>query len=206
MKFIIKSTPEEVLRAKKWWNDLEAQWKMVYNEALLGKGPVLAPPSDDELMMLVLGVTSIRIAGPLAVNPNTSIILTNLSGLIPLYNLTYLSISNMKITNLLELKRHTKLEHLFVYDNKLTSLSGIEGMQNLKELYFQNNEISDLSPIKGLIKLETIYATGNTFDKINGITTQHENIKNFYVMPNPNLRDREVIRVQNEIGILCKKG
>jgi hypothetical protein len=206
MKFIIKSTPEEVLRAKKWWNDLEAQWKMVYNEALLGKGPVLATPSDDELMMLVLGVTSIRIAGPLAVNPNTSIILTNLSGLIPLYNLTYLSISNMKITNLLELKRHTKLEHLFVYDNKLTSLSGIEGMQNLKELYFQNNEISDLSPIKGLIKLETIYATGNTFDKINGITTQHENIKNFYVMPNPNLRDREVIRVQNEIGILCKKG
>lgn len=206
MKFIIKSTPEEVLRAKKWWNDLEAQWKMVYNEALLGKGPVLAPPSDDELMMLVLGVTSIRIAGPLAVNPNTSIILTNLSGLIPLYNLTYLSISNMKITNLLELKRHTKLEYLFVYDNKLTSLSGIEGMQNLKELYFQNNEISDLSPIKGLTKLETIYATDNTFDKINGITTQHENIKNFYVMPNPNLRDREVIRVQNEIGILCKKG
>ena len=64
MQFIIKSTPEEVLRARSWWNNLEVQWKFAFNEALFGKGPVLEPPSDDHMMFLLVGIDTIRMAGP----------------------------------------------------------------------------------------------------------------------------------------------
>lgn len=73
MKFIIKTTSEELQRARKWWNDLEMLWKFAYNEAVFGKGTVVE------------------------------------------------SITNMQITSLKELRRHTQLEHLFVYENQLTS-------------------------------------------------------------------------------------
>ncbi|MEN0005448.1 MAG: leucine-rich repeat domain-containing protein [Bacteroidota bacterium] len=206
MNIHIKTTPEELLRARKWWGDLEAQWKMVYNEALFARGPVLEPLKDEELMMLLVGVDTLRLAGPLAISPNTSVVLTNLSGLLPLQRLKYLSISNMKISSLEGLRLHTNLEYLYVYENKLTSIKGVEGMKNLKEFYFQSNEVEDLTPIKQLTNLEVVYASGNKIEKINGITTKHKKIKKFYILPNDSLHDREIIRIQNELGILCRQG
>lgn len=207
MKFIIKTTPEEVLRAQKWWKDLEMQWKMAYNEAAYNKGPVLEPPTDEELMLLLIQVDTLRFAGPLAINPNVSTPLTNLSGLIPLYHLRYLSISNMHITSLKPLSRFTKIEHLFVYENRLTSLEGIENMRELKDLYAQDNEITDLSPIKKLTKLETLYLTKNKLTRINGLSKHHAaKMKKFYIIPNDHLPDKEIIRVQNKLGIICKTG
>jgi hypothetical protein len=206
MQIIVKTSPEELLRAKKWWNDLEMQWKMVYNETIFGNGPSLEPPKDDALMLLLIRVDTLRFAGPFAVNPNTSIKLTNLSGLTPLYHLKYLSISNMAIESLEELKNHVNIEHLFVYENRLKSLKGIEGMRNLKELYFQTNEVSDLHPLEKLHKLETVYANFNNITSLKGIKKKHaKSLRNLYVLPNDKLKDKEIIRVQNKLGILCKK-
>lgn len=207
MQIIVKTAPEELLRAKKWWNDLEGQWQFAYNEAVFGKGPVFEPPTDDELMILLVRADTLRFAGPLAANPNMSTVLTNLSGLVPLYHLYYLSISNTAITGLAELQRHTKIEHLFVYDNKLESLKGIENMRNLKDLYFQNNQITSLKPLKKLTKLETIYASNNKIIDFKGITEKHgDNVQNFYGIPNDGIRDRDIIKFQNSVGIICKKG
>lgn len=206
MQIIVKTTPEELKRAKKWWNELELQWKFAYNEAVFGKGTVLEPPKDDELMILLVKADALRFAGPLAVSPNMTVELTNLSGLIPLYQLYYLSISDTKITSLQELRRHTKIEYLFVYNNKLTSLEGIEGMKGLKELYAQHNQLTDLSPVKNLTQLETLYVSNNKLTKINGISKKHKHMKRFHVLPNNNLPDREVINFQNKEGILCKVG
>lgn len=206
MHIIIKTAPGEVKRARKWWSELEGQWKMAYNETIFGNGPTLEPPKDEALMMLLIQVDTLRFAGPFAVNPNTSVKLTNLSGLIPLYQLRYLSISNMHIESLEELKNHTQLEHLFVYENRLKSLKGIEGMSNLKELFFQTNHVEDLKPLKKLHKLETVYANYNEITSLAGITQKHTRcMKSLYVLPNDKLQDREIIRVQNELGILCKK-
>ena len=207
MRFIVKTTPEEVVRARKWWNDLEMQWKMAYNEAVFGKGPTIEPPKEDEMMMLVIGIDTLRFAGPLAPNPNITSPLTNLSGLIPLYQLTYLSVSHMRIRSLKELYRFTKMEHLFLYDNQLESIEGIEKMASLKNLYLQNNNINNLTAIKKLTHIHTLYVSGNKFQKISGLTKKHaKSLKKFYVMPNDDLPDSEVIRIQNKLGILCRTG
>lgn len=207
MQFIVKTTPEELKRAQQWWRDLEMQWKLAYNEAVFGKGPVLEPPKDDELMILLIRADTLRFAGPFAHNSNVTTKLTNLSGLIPLYHLFYLSISHMDITSLKELKRHTKLEHLFVQNNKITSLEGVENMTKLKELYFLNNQVTDLSPVKGLTNLETLYASNNQLTSLNGVTEAHaDNMKKFYALPNDNLKDRNIIKFQNSVGIICRNG
>jgi len=207
MQLIVKTAPEELLRAKRWWKELEVQWKLAYNEAVFGKGPVLEPPHDDALMVLLVRADSLRFAGPFAHNPNMQTVLTNLSGLVPLYHLHYLSITNMNLKDLTELKRHTNLQHLFVYENKLESLKGIENMTNLKDLYFQNNEITSLRPLKRLRKLETIYASGNAMSSFDGLTEKHgDNIRTFYGLPNKNIRDRDIIKFQNTAGIIVKKG
>ena len=207
MQIIVKTTPEELQRARQWWKDLEMQWKLAHNEAVFGKGPVMEPPKDDELMFFLIRADGLRYAGPMAINPNVSTPLTNLSGLIPLYHLTYLSFTNMAITGVQELKRFTKLKHLFLYENRLQSLKGIEGMRDLEELYVQNNALDSLKPIKHLTKIKTLYATGNQLSRIDGLTQKHSSsMKKFYVQPNDQLPDREIIRVQNELGILCRKG
>jgi hypothetical protein len=207
MQFIIKTTPEELQRARKWWQDLEVQWKMAYNEAVFGIGPTLEPPHDDALMVLLIQADTLRFAGPLAINPNISTPLTNLSGLIPLYHLTYLSITNMHFSSLRELSRFTKMRHLFIYDNRITSLVGIEQMTELVDLYAQNNQLTDLSPIRNLTNLKTIYVSSNKLTKINGLTPKHaEKIKRFYVQPNEDLPDAEIIRVQNDLKIICRTG
>jgi hypothetical protein len=207
MQFIVKTTPEELQRAKKWWKDLEGQWKMAYNEAVFGKGPTLEPPHDDALMVLLIQADTLRFAGPLAIKPNITTPLTNLSGLIPLYHLTYLSITNMHFTSVRELSRFTKMKHLFLYDNRIESLSGIEHMVDLVDLYVQNNQLTDLSPLRNLTKIQTLYVSKNKLRKINGLTEKHsDNLKRFYVQPNDDLPDREIIRTQNELGIICRMG
>lgn len=207
MQFIVKTTPEELKRARKWWDDLEMQWKFAYNEAVFGKGPVIEPPKDDELMILLIRADTLRFAGPLAPNPNLSQPFNNLSGLIPLYHLRYLSISHTGVKSLLPLKRFTNMEHLFLYNNQIESLEGIENMIELKDLYVQNNKIKSLAPLRNLIKLDTVYVSGNELEKIDGLNLKHEeNLKHFYVLPNEKLRQREIIRVQNELGIIGKKG
>ncbi len=207
MDFIIKTSSEELKRAQKWWRDLEMQWKLAYNEACFGKGSVLEPPKDDELMILLIRADTFRFAGPMAMNSNMTTKLTNLSGMIPLYHIHYLSISHTNITSLKDLKRHTKIEHLFVQENKLTSLRGIEGMTNLKELYCQNNAISDLYPVNKLSNLETLYVSNNKLTNLNAVTEAHsDNMKKFYVLPNEGLKDRDIIKFQNSVGIICRKG
>lgn len=207
MQIIVKTAPEELKRARKWWQDLEMQWKFAYNEAVFGKGPTIETPKDEELMILLIRADSLRFAGPFATNPNITNPLTNLSGLIPLYHLKYLSFSHMKIKGLTELKRHTQLEHLFIYDNELTSLDGIEGMLNLKELYFQNNYVTSLLPITRLTNLKTIYASYNKINSVNGLSEKHgDNLRKFYILPNEELPDREILKTQNQIGIICRTG
>lgn len=207
MSFTIKVSSSEMARANLWWQQLEVQWKLAYNEAVFGQGPTLEPPQNDALMMLLIRADTLRFAGPLAMNPNVSMPLTNLSGLVPLYHLRYLSITHMHLTQLRELARFTELRHLFVYDNRITSLEGIEHLTELEELYFQNNAVTDLSPIRGLTKLATLYASNNRLTRLEGLTPQHEkHLKRCYVLPNDGLPDRAILQAQQELGIICRNG
>lgn len=207
MQIIVKAEAKEMLRARQWWSQLEGQWKMAYNEAVFGIGPTLEPPQDEALMVLLVRADTLRFAGPLAVQPNLSISLTNLSGLIPLYHLRYLSVSHTRIRSVGELQRHTQIQHLFLYNNELESLTGIEGMRDLEMLYVQNNRLRDIDAVRPLTNLHTLYVTGNELQHLNGLTEAHgDSIKRFYVWPNDSLPGREIIRVQNSCGIVCRNG
>jgi len=197
---------EQLRDIKQWWQKLEDQWKTAFSQAYLLKEKAIEMPSDQDLLDL-WNTSILRLAGPTAFDPVTEIELTNLSGIEALKNLTYLSITNMQLTNLETLSQHTQMEYLYVYENQLTSLKGIENMLNLKELYCQNNQITDLSPLQNLTQLETVYATNNALTSLSGIILEHEEkLRNFRVLPNEKLGHREVIRVQNEFGILVQKG
>ena len=207
MHIIIKADAKELLRARQWWTDLSLSWKTAYNEAVFGKGPTMEPPQDDELMILLVRADTLRFAGPLAMKPNLTTQLTDLSGLIPLYHLRYLSLSHTRVRSVKELRRHTQLRHLFLYDNELESLEGIEGMHELEELYVQNNRLKDIEPVRNLKQLKTLYVSGNALRHLRGLTDAHgDTLKKFYVLPNDSLPGKEIIRVQNEYGIICKTG
>jgi len=204
---MVKNTPEEVLRAQNWWKDLEAQWKMAFNEGLFGVGPTLEPPKTEFLIMMLTRVDKIRLTGPLAPNPNISFRLTNLSAIAGLPNLNFLTVSNCEIDDLTPLRNHNKLEFLFLNNNKLKDLKGLENLVNLKELYVNVNEITGLKPLKKLTNLRTLYVNHNKLTSLKGIKEKHaKNLKQFYVEPNPDLPQSEIIRIQTKCGIICRRG
>jgi len=203
----IKTTPLEVLKAQQWWNGLETQWKMAFNEGLFGVGPTLEPPKDEFLIMMLTRVDKIRLTGPLAVAPNLSFRLTNLSGVQGLTNLNFLTVSNCEIESLKPLSNLRKLKHLFLNNNRITSLKGIERLTHLEDLYVNVNEITDLKPLKKLTNLKNTYVNYNKLISLEGIHTGHaKNLRNFYVEPNEDLPHKEIIRLQLQEGILCKRG
>ena len=207
MHFIVRTTPAELQRARRWWKDLELQWKMAYNEVVFGMGPTAEPPHDDHLMLLLLQIDTLRFAGPTAMHPNVTTPLTNLSGLIPLYHLRYLSFTHMPITGVTELERHTELRHLFLQHNRITSLNGIAKATKLETLYVQHNCLTSLNPVRGMTELTSLYVTHNRLSTLDGITEKHaDQLRKCYVMPNEQLPHREIIRLQNEAGILCRTG
>lgn len=207
MQIIVKAEAKELLRARQWWAQLETQWKMAYNEAVFGIGPTLEPPREEALMVLLVRADTLRFAGPGAVQPNLSIFLTNLSGLVPLYQLRYLSLSHSRVRSVQELQRHTRLQYLYLYDNALESLAGIEGMRELQELYVQNNRLRDIEAVRYLTNLQKLYITGNELQHLRGLTTAHsDTLKRCYVLPNNALAGKEIIRVQNDYGIICRTG
>ena len=207
MDLIIKNKSEELHNAQEWWKNLEMQWKMAFNEACLGKGPSIGPPKDEELVLLLTRVNTFRFAGPMAYNPNVQQMPTNLTGLAGLKNIELISFTYGPITGIKELANLSKLRSLFVNNNKITSLQGIENLLYLEELYCQHNEIESIQPVGRLTNLHTLYVTKNKLKSLKGLTPKHgDKLRRFHVDPNDHLPHREMIRIQNECGILCKKG
>ncbi|MBX2929633.1 MAG: leucine-rich repeat domain-containing protein [Saprospiraceae bacterium] len=193
--------------AQAWWNKLELQWKIAFNEAVFGKGSSAEPPKDDELPALLNQTEVLRLAGPAAYSPNVSAALTNLSGIEALHQLRFLSVTSMQLKSIRELAPLTQLRNLYLYDNQIESLEGIETLTELEELYFQNNLVADLRPLQNLTRLRVIYAGNNRIETLEGLTEAHaEHLKRFYILPNQYLPDREAIRLQNELGILARMG
>jgi len=207
MQIFEKGFSLELKKGQAWWNGLNMNWKMAMNEAAFGKGPTIEPPHEEELILLLVRATALRFAGPLAPAPNHTQSLDNLSALSGLTHLTYLSFTHSNVTSLKPLRGLTKMRNLFVYENKLTALDGIEPMTNLEELYCLHNQITSLLPISKLTNLHTLYISYNAITSLEGITARHaDKLRTFYCEPNDALPHREIIRIQNEYGILARRG
>lgn len=186
---------------KQWWDQLEDQWKKAYNEAFFNKGMVLVSPTTEELDLL-LSSPALRIVGPTGSYSNLSFQLTNFSGVHRLDALETLVLTDHKVPGLEGLGHLPKLRGFFIFNNQLKSLEGLEVMTTLEELYVNANELEDLEP---LAQLPALTELNCAYNKIRSIPLP-PNLKKLYCLPNDELPDAEIIRIERQEGILCRRG
>ena len=193
-------------RARRWWDGLSPDWQRALERAVGAGSPGEDAPDPDRLVELH-SLETLRLAGPGAPYPNLDFELTDLSGVAGMRSLRFLSITDMAITSLQPLAGLARLEALFVQDNRIESLAGIEGLTRLKSLYCQGNRIESLAPIEALTGLKTVYASRNRITRLDGLHAGHvPTLEHLFVLPNESLDPREIVRVQTELGLHCRRG
>jgi Leucine-rich repeat (LRR) protein len=185
-----------------WWNQLEPQWKQAFG--LIATGHQNEPTSVE--IEKIFAIPTIRLAGPTAPYPNMEFELTNLSGLRYLSNLSILIITHHKIEEIEVLSHLTNLRSLFLFNNNIKNLHGIEDLTQLEQLYVQCNQIASIKPIEQLINLKELYINDNRIEALDGLTERHsDKLTMFMCRPNEYLRQKEIIRAEQELGIICRR-
>ncbi len=188
-----------------WWNELEDQWKKAFNEAVWRKGPALTPPNEEELEWLSSS-PAIRFAGPQAPYPNMTFELTNLSGLNMLKHVETLVVTFHALRSIEQVAGLKRLKSLFVNNNLIASLDGVQALRQLEMLYVQHNELTDISAIRKLTKLREFYVHDNRIASLEGLREEHAKAMRVFVpLPNEELRDKEIMRIEREVGIRCQR-
>lgn len=168
------------------------------------KGAVTDLP-DEAGFDLIFEHKFLRFAGPTAPYPNMDFELTNLSGLAAFEEAELVSVTYHAITNIHELAGLKNLKSIFVNDNKLTSIEGIEDMTWVLEMYVHNNSIDSIKPIEKLTNLKAFYCNANLLTSLDGLTEDHgDHLRHFVCLPNEGIKQREIIRVENTLGIKCR--
>ncbi|TDB64069.1 leucine-rich repeat domain-containing protein [Arundinibacter roseus] len=188
---------------RRWWNSLEDQWKQAFSEALWQQKEITEP--TDEALQNLFSSKVLRIAGPRSFHPNVTPELTNLSGIEQLSQLEILIISDHQIEELTTLRKLHNLRDVFVFNNRIRSLDGVESLEKLEKLYVQNNRIESLQPIENLLNISELHIYNNQLLSLEGLKEHHaDSLYTFICMPNEHLRRRELLRVENQLGIRCK--
>lgn len=201
-----KRTEADDIKYQKWWEGLSDKWKKAINQAGFQKGEITDDLTLDEIHDLWHS-HALRFAGPTAQYPNLTFEIEDLEGVKDITNIKVLVAINSNLTSLKPIANLTNLESLYVLENNLRTLTGIEKLKNLKELNFQNNRVKSIEPLKKLTNLHTISAVNNELKSLKGLTEKHsKNLRNFYVLPNDKLPQKEIIRLENKIGIRCLRG
>ena len=199
-------TDADIKHYRQWWNALSDDWKKAFNKCVFNKEETTDDLTEEELHLLWF-IPVVRFAGPRALYPNMSFELEDVSGLADLKHLKIVVVAHQRVRSLQPLAALHQLESLFVFDNQIKSLAGVENLKNLKQLYFQSNEVTSLEPLKDLTGLTEIYASRNKLVKLDGIGSKHaKTIQLFRVLPNDELPQKEIIRMENKIGIRCLQG
>ena len=184
-----------------WWDNLEVQWRNALGITFFHH---LQTPTIGELQQL-LEIPVLRFAGPTAPYPNMSFELTNLSGIEQLSNLEILVATHHQLKHIRPVQSMKKLKSLFLFNNQIESLEGIEDLVNLEQLYVQFNKISSLEPLKKLTNLKEVYINNNLISSLHDLTEEHSaKLTNFYCTPNELLPQKEIIYMENQVGIKCK--
>ena len=194
---------KDIINPLDWWNQLELQWQQAFKAAVLRHSNEPTPAELDVLY----NIQTIRLTGPTAPFPNMQAELTNLSGIEQISKLEILIVTHHKIVTIGELRNLPHLKSLFLFNNSITSLEGIEALTNLEQLYVHCNEISSIKPIEGLINLREFYVNDNCISSLDGLTEKHsDKLLKFACLPNEQLKQKEIIRAERELGIICRRG
>ncbi len=186
---------------QEWWESLSPQWRQAFSLCVLQKQT--APTTDD--FAIIDNLEVLRIAGPTAPYPNFNIELTDLSGITMLSNLQILVVSHCAIESIQEVASLKKLKSLFLFNNKISSLKGIESLTQLEQLFVNSNELVSIEEVEPLLNLQQLNVADNRLTSLKGMVPAHEEkLKNFYCKPNELLRQKEIIYVERELGIICR--
>lgn len=192
---------EKYLTNLNWWKSLSQQWRWAFSISVFRHENI---PSETELEML-MNLQVLRLAGPSAPFPNCSIELTNLSGLSAMTKLETVIITHHKIKAIEEIAALSQLKSLFLFNNQIKSLKGIEGLHHLEQLYLQCNRIETIKEVEALVNLRELYISNNNITSLNGLTEAHsDKLKKFVCLPNEQLKQKEIIHVERELGIICR--
>ena len=88
-------------------------------------------------------------------------LITDISALAGLTNLTELYLDNNTITDIVVLAGLTNLTELYLYDNAITDISSLAKLTKLRELWLQRNTITEISALVGLTNLTELYLFEN---------------------------------------------
>lgn len=183
---------------------MEPQWQKAINQVMLQKGETTDTPDEDGFNR-IFEHKFLRFAGPSAPYPNLSFQLTNLSGLAAFEEAELISVTYHQIASIKEIAHLKNLKNLFLDNNCLTSLDGIESLKTLEELYVHGNQIETIKPIENLTQIKVFYCANNKLTALDGLTEEHgDNLRFFVCLPNEGIKQREIIRVENTLGIKCK--
>ena len=184
-----------------WWQNLSPQWKSAFAEVFFNH---TNEPTPQELAQLFASPV-LRLAGPEASFANLSFALTDLSGVSELINLEVLVVINHHLESVQELQSLSKLKALFLNNNRIESLAGIEGLLNLEQLFLPFNRVDSIQPVQKLTGLRELYIHDNCIASLEGLTEAHsDNLKRFVCLPNEQLKQKEVMRVERELYIRCR--
>jgi Leucine-rich repeat (LRR) protein len=184
-----------------WWQSLNPTWKQAFAETIFKHQ---SEPTPDELAQ-IFSTTALRFAGPTAPYPNMSVELEDLTGISGMNQLEILIVSHHRLHSIKELSELPGLKSLFLNNNTITSLDGIEGLHALRQLYIQHNRVSSIEALHGLVNLQELYIHDNLIDSLEALTEEHaENLRQFFCKPNPGLKQKEIMRVERDLGIRCQ--
>jgi Leucine-rich repeat (LRR) protein len=184
-----------------WWQSLNPTWKLAFAETILKHNN---EPTPGELAQIYT-TSVLRFAGPTGPYPNMSVELEDLSGIAGLKHLEILVVTHHRLESIRELSGLLHLKSLFLNNNSITSLEGIEGLHSLQQLYVQHNRVGSIEAVKGLINLQELYVHDNLIVSLEGLSEDHaENIRQFFCKPNPGLKQKEIMRVERDLGIRCQ--
>lgn len=93
--------------------------------------------------------------------------IVDISPLAALINLQNLVISDNQIMNISPLGGLTNLEMLEMSNNLISSIAPLMTLTHLERLQFMNNQISDISPLSGLLELQMLYMDYNQISDLN---------------------------------------
>ena len=97
------------------------------------------------------------------------------------------------------------MKNLFLFNNKIQCLKGIEALTALEQLYVQFNRIESLEPVTHLLNLQEVYIHNNNLTSLDGLTEKHaEKLVKFFCMPGNKIQQKEMMRVENNLGIKCQ--
>lgn len=185
-----------------WWRQLSADWKTAFGNVFFHHPN---EPTAEELFQLYQ-TSVLRFSGPAAPYPNMTFELSDLSGIAPLHNLELLVATHHQIINIEPLSSLKQMKSLFLFNNKIESLKGIESLTELEQLYVQFNRIESLEPIESLSNLREVYIHDNHLSSLKGLTGEHsEKLTKFFCLPGNSLPQKEIIRVENKLGIRCQE-